>query len=559
MMPQDPSTRDVLDRVLWIARQITWSDSSAIFLLESHGKLQAEVFRSVHRAELVRDSSLGIPEPLLHRALDSQESCFFGAEDHSEYRIFYDEDTAIAVPIQEMGVLYLGRRTSERFTDEEVAALVALAQQAYFALQVARLSVSALAFKREQEQARIGAEALLNSVSQILDLMTELMALTTPEEVLRTTGDNLYRVANFSFWAVIAGEIKDGEPQYFFTGQQQITEIDREATLGLALKGIESGRTLSLVKMERLSLPRPAADIRSVLICPMRADNQVIGCLMMCSTRPYFSRRERELLSTLALQVGSHFWNLHLHQSLVKAHDSLKLSQAQLVQSSKMAAVGQLAAGVAHELNTPLGAVNLAIEGALRCLDSKPDRAVQRLERALNAGSQLKEIIRKLLYYSKQSSSEGMPTRLNQVANDAVELIRHQLSLDGVQVELDLGEPPEVEANHNELQQVVINLLTNARDAVRELPSAERVVALSTRFEEGKSILTVSDPGSGMDEQTMTRVFDPFFTTKEVGKGTGLGLSVSKELVEKYHGDISIRSAPGQGTAITLSFTPIEE
>lgn len=553
MMPRNPTTADVVQRVLWLARQLVWGDSVVLFLLQS-GKLTAEAIRSPYRPELLRDSKLGIQEPVVNRALRTQTVCRFEDCDRAEYRIFFEENNALALPVHDLGVLYLGRRSEKPFTEDDITNLVALCQQAYFALCTARLSVSTDDLKREEAQARQSAESLLNSVSGILDIMGGLMALHEPEAVLERTGESLHKIANFNFWVVLAGGLESGQPQYSFKGGQRSEEVDMDAVLDLAQRGAQTDRTLSFVCMERLTLPRPAFDIRSVLICPMVADKQVIGCLMLGSTRHSFSRRERELTSTLALLVGSHFWNLHLHQSLLRAHESLKLSQAQLVQSSKMAAVGQLAAGVAHELNTPLGAMNLAIEGSLRCIESKPERAVQRLERALVAGNQLREIIRKLLYYSKQSSAEGMPTKLNKVAQDGLDLVRHQLSLDGVQVELESGPDLVVEANHNELQQVVINLLTNARDAVRPLPVSERRVVLSTREDGTDALLIVTDNGSGIDPDTQAKIFDPFFTTKEVGSGTGLGLSVSKELVEKHSGRIEMTSTPGEGTTFTLRF-----
>lgn len=553
MMPKAPNAAEVAQRVLWLARQLVWCDSAVLFLSQA-GKLRAEAIRSPYRSELLRDSGLGIREPIVHRALHSQSVCSFEDSDRAEYRIFIEEANALALPLHDLGVLYLGRRCETPFSEEEITHLVALSQQAYFAFSTARLSVSADELKREEARARQSAESLLNSVSGVVEIMGDLMKLREPEAVLECTGRSLYKIADSNFWVVLAGGVESGRPRYSFRGGGQAEELNMDAVFDLAQRGVQTGRTLSFVGMEKLTLPCPAEGIRSVLITPMRADSEVMGCLMLGSSRHSFTRRERELTSTLALLVGSHFRNLDLHRTLRETHESLKLSQAQLVQSSKMAAVGRLAAGVAHELNTPLGAMNLAVEGSLRCLATKPERAAQRLERALIAGRQLSDIIGKLLTYSKQSSTEGAPTELRRVAQDSLELIRHQLSLDGVQVELDLRSDSVVTANHNELQQVVINLLTNARDAVKSLPPFRRRVVLGTQESESEALLTVSDNGTGIDPDQQGKIFDPFFTTKEVGSGTGLGLSVSKELVEKYSGRIEVKSVFGEGTVFTLRF-----
>lgn len=556
MMPHHPSVRDVLQRVLWLARQLDWSDSAAVFELEN-GKLVANVFRSPHHAALtaVSSSGIGAQEPVLTRALVEGAPQRLTAVDQESGVLFPDEAAAIAVPIHDYAVLYLGRRSDEPFSERTETDLVALCQQAHFALMVARMSGSRKALEKEQTESKQIAESLLDSVSSIVEIMSELLALTDPQAVLQATGDSLHQIADFEFWAIVAGESGGNDrPPYFLTHTRRNEPLDREAVLNLSRVGIKAGRTLSFSNMQRLTLPQPSPNLSSALICPMLADGQVIGCLTLGSVRPCFSRHERELLSTLALQVGSHFWNLHLHHQLSQTHEALKHSQAQLIQSSKMAAVGQLAAGVAHELNTPLGAMNLAIEGALRVLETKPDRAGSRLERALKSGNQLKEIVSKLLHYSKPTDAEGQETYLHAVLTDALELLGHQLRLDNVEVEAELDEVPSIMANHNELQQVVINLLTNARDAVLSRSPDRPLIEARSYCTDDTVALSVKDNGTGMDEKTSERVFEPFFTTKDVGKGTGLGLSVTKEIVDRNGGRIEVETTPGMGTTITLKF-----
>ena len=137
---------------------------------------------------------------------------------------------------------------------------------------------------------------------------------------------------------------------------------------------------------------------------------------------------------------------------------------------------------------------------------------------------------------------------------DALELLGHQLRLDNVEVEAELDEVPSIMANHNELQQVVINLLTNARDAVLSRSPDRPLIEARSYCTDDTVALSVKDNGTGMDEKTSERVFEPFFTTKDVGKGTGLGLSVTKEIVDRNGGRIEVETTPGMGTTITLKF-----
>ena len=548
MMPQNPTSQDIAERVLWVARQLVWCDSAALFLVSS-GRLTPVVMRTPHRSELLSMIDLGHQESVLVRAFESGRAATLNQEDRGRIRIFYDENCALAVPIQDCGVLYLGRRgESDQFTEQDQTLLTGLCQQAYFALKWSQACLSQEIRKKNDAEALRVFEELIDHVSGIVELMSQLLELRDPESVLRQTGENLHRFARFRFWAILAGEQKDGRRNYFLHGSERPEKLDLEAARQLGERGIGSGRTLSFMNMQRLSLPQPSEEIQSLLLCPMMADGVCVGCLMLGSSRLYFSRRERELLSTLGLLVGSHFWNLHLHESL-------KQSQAQLIQSSKMAAVGQLAAGVAHELNTPLGAMNLAVEGALRSFEKRPERTAERLRRALKAGGQLAEIVSKLLHYSQQSSAEAEPTNLNSVVQEALDLIGHQLRLQQVEVTSQLQELPPVLINANEIQQVVINLLTNARDAVQSRPPDQREVEVKTFGSGDLVILEVIDNGCGMDEKTLSRIFEPFYTTKDVGSGTGLGLSVTKELVEQNRGRIQLRSEPDKGTVARLEFS----
>jgi signal transduction histidine kinase len=217
-----------------------------------------------------------------------------------------------------------------------------------------------------------------------------------------------------------------------------------------------------------------------------------------------------------------------------------------------MAAIGQLAGGVAHELNTPLGAISLAIDGALSVLKTKPDRAESRLTRAASSVQQMKHIVSKLLFYSRDARSGRRETDLNEVIEDTLQLIGHQLMMDNVVVEKQLGSNLTLVANQNELQQIFYNLTLNARDAVLAEGATARKILLTTSEDGDDLVASVRDWGCGMPESVRERIFEPFYTTKEVGKGTGLGLSVTMQLLEQHAGTISVTSSPGGGTEFTL-------
>jgi len=267
---------------------------------------------------------------------------------------------------------------------------------------------------------------------------------------------------------------------------------------------------------------------------------------------------DTELLRLFSSQFACLLEGAELNAQLRHALDQLKQSQAQLVQSSKMAAIGQLAAGVAHELNTPLGAISIAIELAVDTVQNHPDRAARRLGKALESVEQMQTIISKLLFYSRDSRGIRAQVELNKVIQDSYELVAHTLKLNGVEVEVNPGPEVVIDANANELQQVFSNLLINAKDACG-LPGAQRKkIEMWLEQKNGRAVVHVRDYGAGMDEATRSRIFEPFFTTKPIGEGTGLGLSTSMELIEQHGGELGCQSQPGQGTHFTVAL-PLEQ
>lgn len=229
--------------------------------------------------------------------------------------------------------------------------------------------------------------------------------------------------------------------------------------------------------------------------------------------------------------------------------------QVQVVQSARLAAIGQIAAGVAHELNSPLTAVLGNAQILMRSLP--PDEASHALAAEIHAcGVRCRRIVQDLLSFARRDEHRFALTDVNAVIQRVLLLLRHQLEQEGIRVEQSLApDLPAVLANEYQIEQVLINLILNARDAVQGCARA-RVVRVSSGVRDlpsGRMVwVSVRDWGSGIAPKHLREIFNPFFTTKERGKGTGLGLSISLEIARRHGGTIEVESAPGEGSTFTL-------
>ena len=228
--------------------------------------------------------------------------------------------------------------------------------------------------------------------------------------------------------------------------------------------------------------------------------------------------------------------------------------ETQLIQSEKLAAVGTLVSGVAHELNNPLTSIAGLSEFLLE--QSRTTEAEREHLRVINdQAERASRIVRNLLTFARKGPSEGAPVDLADVVQRTVLLMGYEMRQSGVTVETAIApDVPPVHGNRDQLQQVVLNLLINARQALAGLADgAPRRIAIALDREGDRVVLRVRDSGPGMPPEVAGQIFDPFFTTKPPGEGTGLGLFLSFGIAESHGGALAVESSPGQGAVFILS------
>ncbi|WP_224360723.1 sensor histidine kinase [Hyalangium versicolor] len=244
-------------------------------------------------------------------------------------------------------------------------------------------------------------------------------------------------------------------------------------------------------------------------------------------------------------------WNDDLRAKVDEAMAELKAAQAQLLEAQKLAAVGQLGAGVAHELNNPLAGI-LGYVQLMLMSRSETDDDLDTLRKIEQSAKRCKEITQNLLRFSQQRARADLRSvDLNAVIRDALSLTELQMKSEGITLKLELAEPQvRVLADPGHASQVLLALVSNSRTAM--LKTGTKVLTLRTGEREGRGFLEVEDTGKGILPEHRTRVFEPFFTTKDVWSNVGLGLSVAYRIVSEAGGTIEMRSEVGKGSCFTV-------
>jgi len=295
-------------------------------------------------------------------------------------------------------------------------------------------------------------------------------------------------------------------------------------------------------------------------LAPMHVRDEPIGVLAVGNniTRRAIPNQQLESLTAFANHAAVVIQNARLFRDLANTYQNLKENQQQFVQAAKLLSVGDLVAGIAHELNQPLTVIR-GFAQWIRKRTGPADRYYEELGMIEECTTRMMKIINHLRAFAGGSERADGPVQVDEILENALLLTAERLKVHGVQIVVDYGESlPCVIGDANQLEQAFLGLISNAQEAMEKTGGGTLKIATRWVSEEdhpespGYTEISISDTGEGIPEEIQDRVFDPFFTTKEVGKGMGLGLSTCYGIVREHRGEIRVHSRPGYGTTFTI-------
>lgn len=311
---------------------------------------------------------------------------------------------------------------------------------------------------------------------------------------------------------------------------------------------------------ERLKpLAHRTSTVTSAVIMPIKVEDRVRGVINVTNRRDgdRYNRDDLNTIATLSQQASLVIQKIELYESLEQqvarlsqALVELSKTQAELLQADRLASIGQLAGGVAHEINNPL---HIMLGRAEMLLDTIPEDSPGRRDVQIlyDQAERLSKVVRNLLKFARRGSQGDMGfVDVNTVIAETVELIEKQMTCDNIGISCRLDHAlPRVEGSAGELQQVFLNIMLNAYQAMRSTGGKLQIIS---RKSDNNVEVIFSDTGPGIAKENQSRLFDPFFTTKPEGEGSGLGLSVSYGIVQAHGGRIDVKSKPGDGARFTV-------
>lgn len=472
---------------------------------------------------------------------------------------------ALVVPLkvrdQVVGLLTLESTRAGAFTQSDEHLLVVIA--------------SHLAGLIEYGRVREDAEARARNLGLIHEVVQQVIGLNDKAEVAQITADLLSQYFAYDSAAVLFGGADSAPPTAGWGGAK--SELVRRAwDDGAAASAdqtirsvLASGESLVLNDLHNGGQPPAAGEWHagSELCVPLKQSGVVLGAIDVRSSRANaFSSNDQLAIESLAgvlctvASSASQYQQLEetirqLREAQMEARARLEAQQAaesRLVQAAKLAAVGEMAAGIAHELNNPLTTVTGFAE---LILDETPQADGRRadMEMVLREGLRARGVVRRLLEFARQGEHTRARCDLNEIVEDVLALMRHYIHTSGVQLELELDkELPWVSVDSNQMKQVFLNLLHNALHAMPTGGTLRIRSELAKRDEKAWAVVRVADSGIGIEEQDLARIFEPFFTTRGGLGGTGLGLSVTYGIVMDHGGKIEVQSRPGEGSIFSV-------
>ena len=469
-------------------------------------------------AQAERAALSGPAEPVV-------ESCLSSGQPQSSRQsspVFADESLRKAYPLTADSVLYLEQ--PERWHELKASRL---ARHLASFLTLGRRATE----RQREEEARQAAVARLEDTWQLTRRCLNALGQEAPgletAQVVRRCLTGLRDEIPHRSWQVVSEARNYGSSPL---------DAEQESALAELAASVALSRTVETLASTPYRALAPLGD--SLLAAPLKD-----GALFLFGDQ-LFDTHHRATLEFLAAYLNVALEQARLHAAAVEA-------QSQLVQANRLAAVGQLAAGLAHELNNPLGSITLALDTCNRFLEKNPKVALSVLADAQKAAARAHDIVSKLLYFARDSRAGQRNCLLSEILEETRAVVEPLLTRDGVRLEVEAAEPRPLYLNPGEVGQALSNLILNARDALLE-GEYERVVRVSCQSLGETAVVRVSDAGPGIPDEVRERIFEPFFTTKPVGKGTGLGLPLARQMLEAQGGRLDWEPVE-QGTRFALT------
>ena len=434
---------------------------------------------------------------------------------------------------------------------------------------------SHLASLADYTRLREEAEGRARNLGLIHEVVQQVIGLTNPHEVAEITSELLARYFAYELCSVFIADEKGDLTIGGFGGTSQnvvkraMKSFEYPLIGGITGHVFETGESVVVndVLQDNRYRSIKGWQAGSEMCVAIREGERILGIVdVESSSRNAFTHNDFIAMESLAGILASVITSADQYQRLQVMISQLRSTQVELrarmeaqrsaenrlVQAAKLAAVGEMAAGIAHELNNPLTSVTGFAELAL---DDIPEESETRkdLEIVMREAVRARDVVRRLLDFARQTESERARASLNEVVDDVVALSRHLIRTSGVTLKLDLEKNlPWVLVDVNQMKQVLLNLIHNALQAMPA--GGEMIIATASTYRDARDwiIVSVCDTGVGIPKLDQARIFEPFYTTKGNQGGTGLGLSVTYGIITDHGGQIDVESQPGSGSKFTV-------
>jgi signal transduction histidine kinase len=535
----------------------------SLYLLSMDGRMIRE-YKTVDRRFITQNVTIeGHPAvSLLRRARlmrlnDSNDKEFLPLRENVH--------SALVVPLryrgQPIGVVMLESLHPDAFSlyDEQLMGLIA----------------SHLAGLVEYGRLREEAESRARNLGLIHEVVQQVIGLTDKREVAQITADLLAQYFAYELAAVLFLDENQQPTIQGFGGTQaelvRRTLAGRPFSMQSGLTGyvFSTGRSMLVndTSQEPLYHPLPSWNAAAEMCVALKDGEHVLGIIDVESSHVNaFTHNDLVAIESLAGILAAVASSADQYQRLQTTVRELRLTQVELksrmeaqraaesrlLQAAKMAAVGEMAATIAHELNNPLTTVTGFAELILSDAEASAPYRTE-MEMILREARRASDVVRRLLDFSRQGEGTRTPTDMNAVVDDVVALSRHLIHTSNVNLTLNLAQDlPWVAVDRNQMKQVLLNLIHNALQAMPKGGELTITTAVRPRDQRSWFTLSVQDSGMGIKPEDLERIFEPFFTTKGERGGTGLGLSITYGIVTEHGGTIEVKSEPGKGSLFTV-------